>query len=116
MENRGKQQNEAHGFEGLDCEALSLADEDYTTPRACLEYAGLSLQSKPGIFGWKKIDVGTRLLIEALPDSIFDNQPTVLDLGCGYGLLSAYSASKGATVTATDNNTCLLYTSDAADD
>lgn len=102
--NRGKQQNEVYGFDGLNEATLTLADDEYSTPRPCLDYNGIPLHSKPGIFGWKKIDVGTRLLVEALPQTLFDDKPTVLDLGCGYGLLSVFSANAGATVTATDNN------------
>ena len=41
--------------------------------------------SQPGIFGWDKIDKGSELLMENLPDTIEGNG---VDFGCGYGYLS----------------------------
>lgn len=41
--------------------------------------------SRPGLFSWKSIDLGSRLLAESLPD---DLQGCGADLGAGYGYLS----------------------------
>lgn len=41
--------------------------------------------SQPGIFGWDKIDQGSRLLLEYLPA---DLKGAGADFGCGYGYLS----------------------------
>ncbi|MEM9157991.1 MAG: methyltransferase [Verrucomicrobiota bacterium] len=57
--------------------------------------------SKPGIFGWNKEDEGSRLLIKHARDL---RGKSVLDIGCGYGLLSIAAANLGASrVVATDN-------------
>src|SRR5690606_33271185 len=67
---------------------------------------------KPGVFGWDKIDVGSALLAQYLPQffstylpqSKGDGKPELLDLGCGYGYLSMIAATVGNfTITATDN-------------
>ena len=39
----------------------------------------------PGIFGWDKIDTGSRLLVEHLPKNLSGN---MADFGCGYGYLT----------------------------
>lgn len=41
--------------------------------------------TRPGVFGWEKIDVGSRLLVENFPEAI---SGTVADLGAGWGYLS----------------------------
>ena len=71
------------------------------------------LYSKPGVFGWNKIDQGTELLLSTLP-AILDNHPhtihNILDLGCGYGWIFTnvekyFPIEKHAVhITATDNN------------
>ncbi len=51
----------------------------------------LNLYSKPGLFGWNKIDQGSALLARHLDEFFagFATPPsTLLDLGCGYGYLS----------------------------
>jgi len=69
--------------------------------------------SKPGVFGWDKIDQGTTLLLEAL-DSLKDNlgnvcDKTVLDLGCGYGWVGLSIDKFGfKQIIATDNNAAAL--------
>jgi 16S rRNA (guanine1207-N2)-methyltransferase len=68
--------------------------------------AELTLWSKPGIFGWQKLDAGSAFLIEHL-GSVWQTEPRrVLDLGCGYGYLTAMAARRwrNAEFTATDNN------------
>ena len=53
------------------------------------------LYSKPGLFGWNKIDRGSALLAQHLNEFFagFATPPsTLLDLGCGYGYLSVMAA------------------------
>ncbi|HCS26773.1 MAG TPA: rRNA methyltransferase [Spongiibacteraceae bacterium] len=75
--------------------------------------AELSLFSKPGIYGWKKIDSGSALLAEQIP-ALLDTMParpaSVLDLGCGYGYLSVIARQylPEARFVATDNNVTAL--------
>lgn len=74
--------------------------------------------SKPGIFGWNKIDRGSELLIEALNSflsssasfsSLSLKNSTLLDLGCGYGYLSIKARELGFTnINATDNNAAAI--------
>ena len=44
-------------------------------------------RSKPGVFGWDKIDTGSSLLVECLPNDI---KGCGADFGCGYGYLSHF--------------------------
>ncbi len=58
------------------------------------EPPGLSpLVSLPGVFSYDRLDEGSRLLLDSLqiPSGV-----TVLDLGCGYGLLGLFAAQAGA--------------------
>ena len=48
--------------------------------------------TKPGIFAWKQLDAGTRLLIEALHSHSLRETDTVLDIGCGAGVLTLVAA------------------------
>lgn len=46
-----------------------------------------SFVSMPGIFGWDKIDKGSEILVQHLPD---DLKGAGADFGCGYGFLSSH--------------------------
>jgi 16S rRNA (guanine1207-N2)-methyltransferase len=92
-----------------------LDDSGYTQPRPIALDSGLQLLSKPGLFGWNKIDAGSALLIEQL--KLLSPRQTPLnkcvDLGCGYGYLSI--AAAGLDIcdsinhwTLTDNNAAAL--------
>ena len=91
-----------------------LDDKDYLNLRLISSADELPLQSKPGIFGWNKIDRGSAFLIEHLPNFLQsygkDNAPqSLLDLGCGYGYLSCAASQHGfEKITATDNNAAAL--------
>ncbi|NHJ86021.1 MAG: class I SAM-dependent methyltransferase [Asgard group archaeon] len=45
----------------------------------------LSFSSQSGVFGWRKVDVGSELLLNNA--KIPAKNATILDLGCGYGFL-----------------------------
>lgn len=52
--------------------------------------------SQPGIFGWNKIDAGSQLLLNTLPDL----QGRIADFGCGYGYLTMEACNKHQGITA----------------
>lgn len=51
--------------------------------------------TQPGIFGWNKIDRGSKLLIETLGDYL---KGTGADFGCGYGYLSDQILKNNKTI------------------
>jgi len=51
----------------------------------------LTISSLPGVFSQKELDVGTKLLLNNLPEKM---QGEVLDFGCGAGVISAYLGKK----------------------
>jgi len=68
--------------------------------------------SKPGVFGWNKIDKGSELLVSSAKSFLSDeklNPKKLLDLGCGYGwiFLSMEKYVTGS-ITATDNNAAAI--------
>ena len=89
-----------------------LDDKQYQAIRLIEPGQGRSFFSKPGIFGWGKIDRGSAFLVEYLPQFVarFAKQPqSLLDLGCGYGYLACEGYRQGITqLTATDNNAAAL--------
>lgn len=86
---------------------VALDDSDYLTLQQPAALGGL--YSKPGQFGWNKVDVGSALLAEHFASSLPEGQVTIVDLGCGYGYLSARIAELGNfAITATDNNAAAL--------
>lgn len=67
-----------------------LDDRDYTQLRL-LKTEMLDFFSKPGVFGWDRVDEGSALLVSVL-ESVLSRQTcqpqSLLDLGCGYGYLT----------------------------
>ena len=96
----------------LSTDAAPLDDRDYTHLRPCIDTGEGRLLSKPGQFGWNKIDEGSSLLVQHLDAFLRETgraPTTLLDLGCGYGYLSAMAAHRcTARITATDNNAAAL--------
>lgn len=94
-----------------------LADDHYTVLRECLYINEKPYLSKPGQFGWNKIDQGSELLIQALlmQEDIYTRQfAHMLDLGCGYGYLTLASQSLHIKLrTLTDNNAAALLSATA---
>uniref|UniRef100_UPI0035E455A9 class I SAM-dependent methyltransferase n=1 Tax=Aliamphritea hakodatensis TaxID=2895352 RepID=UPI0035E455A9 len=73
--------------------------------------ANYAYSSKPGVFGWNKIDKGSEFLIEQLSlftERLKQSPNRILDLGCGYGYLAMNCSSDDCFVTATDNNATAL--------
>ena len=85
-----------------------LDDKDYRTIRAVDNAdTDLSFLSKPGVFGWNKIDLGSKLLVANLASLFKQRQApaSILDIGCGYGYLSMHCAQLFTSdITACDNN------------
>ena len=89
-----------------------LDDRGYTVQQT-LALGTVDVVSKPGIFGWRKVDAGSAFLIGQLPmllEQYPGDRQRLLDLGCGYGYLSVMAhqllaaSIPGLTITATDNN------------
>jgi 16S rRNA (guanine1207-N2)-methyltransferase len=55
--------------------------------------------TRPGIFSWNKVDEGSRLLLDSLPDDI---RGEVADLGAGWGYLSLSVAARYPDITRLD--------------
>ena len=87
-----------------------LDDRDYGLIRPIDDNQATPIYSKPGQFGWNKIDAGSQLLAESLlQQDKPSNNPSVLDLGCGYGYLSLTLGGMGfSQIVATDNNAAAL--------
>ncbi|BFM07084.1 methyltransferase [Halioxenophilus aromaticivorans] len=85
-----------------------LKDQNYQQLRVIGELDGNALYSKPGVYGWNKIDAGSALLVDYLKQSqsaINAHTQSVLDLGCGYGFLTLAAHQLGIkSISATDNN------------
>lgn len=95
-------------------EDYSLDDKHYSELRELDTFC-----SKPGIYGWNKIDAGSTFLMETLLQDrkIVEFGPqSVIDLGCGYGFLSMeviksipQKLVSVNTLCATDNNAAAVY-------
>ncbi len=82
-----------------------LDDSSYAQLRKIDFSDGPSFWSKPGIYGWDKIDQGSQLLANWMKE-LFPNLAgqAVLDLGCGYGYLAHQAALlEPVRLVATDN-------------
>jgi len=99
------------------CSGLRLNDENYSELRTCIRINDEYFASKPGQFGWNKIDQGSEFLIAAIYPQLSQSGRSFercLDLGCGYGYLTL--ASKMLPIkqrTLTDNNAAALISASA---
>ena len=87
-----------------------LPDAAYTELRE-IAHPLMSFYSKPGVFGWEKIDKGSQLLVSCLPKVMqyMKEVGSVLDLGCGWGYLMLNTANTDIPVrVATDNNVAAI--------
>lgn len=83
-----------------------LPSENYPQLRQ-IQVDELSFYSKPGIFGWNKVDRGSELLVDILRSRAdeFTTSGRMLDLGCGWGYLTLATADLDFSErVATDNN------------
>lgn len=91
---------------------VALNDQEYTRLRAVATVGTQSLYSKPGVYGWQKVDKGSQQLIERLPAMLGRELPigdlSVLDLGSGSGYLSLAACGPDSQITATDNNVAAM--------
>ena len=93
---------------------VALGVKERAVPQPAREPSSLTVQldgaptllvSWPGAFAWGRLDDGTAALVRAMeirPDE------TLLDLGCGTGLLALAAARRGAHVTAVDADLCAI--------
>jgi len=87
-----------------------LPDNDYGQLRQ-VQHKNVTFYSKPGVFGWEKIDRGSELLTTVLPtiQRYMKSVNSVLDLGCGWGyLMLATKEWDVETRCATDNNVAAI--------
>ena len=88
-----------------------LEDNNYSQLRP-IEDPSLQMMTKPGIFGWNKIDRGSAFLSDCVAEfsSRFITSPnSLLDLGCGYGYLANRAENLSLKhITLTDNNAAAL--------
>jgi 16S rRNA (guanine1207-N2)-methyltransferase len=94
-----------------------LPDDNYRQLRSYLQWNRREIWTKPGLFGWNKIDQGSEFLIEELHRQLaatphhFTN---CLDLGCGYGYLTIAAQDLAiGSYTLTDNNAAALQAAQA---
>lgn len=88
-----------------------LEEHHYNDLRELQDKKGFSFISKPGLYGWQKVDQGSAFLCDELATLLDQPLPLtgrILDLGCGFGYLSLRSVSQGAQLTCTDNNAAAL--------
>jgi 16S rRNA (guanine1207-N2)-methyltransferase len=124
---KGKLKKQGLNYSGIFSEFIVEAEitaDNYTTIQRLPtpNHPHITAYTKPGIFGWNKIDTGSELLLESLPAILKarDIAPkNILDLGCGYGWifinLPSYlplnllqENSPQTSITATDNNATAL--------
>ena len=67
------------------------------------EVEGVPYAARPGVFAAGKVDPGSARLLAALADLDLAGG-SVLDLGCGYGLLALVAVARGAKVVALDDD------------
>lgn len=103
--NRGKNQLFSACLNKLPGQGELLEDDNYQSLREVAVDQLDSFWSKPGIYGWNKIDAGSELLTKALSSHEDAGEgKQILDIGCGYGYLGLWAARlKPALLTATDN-------------
>jgi 16S rRNA (guanine1207-N2)-methyltransferase len=72
---------------------LPPGQDSYTRRAVIVDGREVILVSKPGVFAWDRVDLGTRRLIDAMTVGRRDR---VLDLGCGTGLAGLAAARRAA--------------------
>lgn len=93
-----------------------LDSKDYDHLRTCT-VGELHFMSKPGVFGWNKVDRGSAMLADYVNALLAKKKSlgSVLDLGCGYGyLLLATAALHFSKRYGTDNNAAAVDAAQAS--
>lgn len=85
---------------------LKILFHAYYTSSKTYRYKNISVIVHPEVFP-PHFTISTKILLDFLASKELKNQ-TLLELGCGSGIISLYSASKGAKVTASDINPIAL--------
>lgn len=85
------------------CKAIKRVDKTYDIKRLEFTVLDLKLQAEPGVYATGKLDPGTAFLLETYGMTSLTGKK-VLDLGCGYGLLSLKAALADAAVTALEDD------------
>lgn len=62
-----------------------------------LNEVNLKLAQDAAVFSYQKLDQGTQLLLESLADNKLDPKISILDLGCGCGVIALYLKALGYT-------------------
>jgi len=110
------------GREGFQLLAFKVDEVNLDAQFDAQEYDALraissepALISKPGQYGWKKIDQGSKLLMNTVASHYkFSADDRVLDLGCGYGYLSVIASMHPYDeIIATDNNAASIASATA---
>ena len=90
-----------------DCAGQLLDDKDYRQARL-IANNDIGFMTKPGLYGWSKLDKGSEFLIANLDgflNTLAAKPEKIADLGCGYGYLSIMASQKiNAEFIASDNN------------
>lgn len=92
-----------------------LDSKNYAQLREC-HVNEWSFISKPGVFGWNKVDLGSELLAQEAHKLLGKGNTagSVLDLGCGYGYLLLVTADLPfSRRVATDNNAAAVLAANA---
>jgi 16S rRNA (guanine1207-N2)-methyltransferase len=85
------------------CRTVKHVERVYEIKRLEFSVLNLKLQAEPGVYAAGKLDPGTAFLLETFDMTLLASKK-VLDLGCGYGLLSLKAALADGAVTALDDD------------
>ncbi|WP_432697483.1 methyltransferase [Marinobacterium sp. YM272] len=94
-----------------EADSALLDDQDYPLLRDFQPADAELYLTKPGLFGWNKIDRGSAFLVEnlaAMTGQALPLEGRILDLGCGFGYLALNACATSAALTCTDNNAAAL--------
>ena len=74
----------------------------------------LEIVSYPGVFSHGRLDEGTRLLLDLMAEHRLPRRGSMIDMGCGAGVISASLASQGWKVQAVDVSACAVAATTAS--
>ncbi|MGB0664453.1 MAG: methyltransferase [Pontibacterium sp.] len=97
-------------FEASSSLGKTLDDKRYSHLRQGEIKGHSDYWSKPGVYGWNKVDQGSALLVNVVKQQLADSPKAahLLDLGCGYGYLSLNLNHLADATIATDNNAAAI--------